>query len=101
VELITVFLLLFQPLFVSAQFSDPSPLPEIRKQRIANLLPSALFAAKVDAWLVICRENNNDPLASHVGCENAGQTVFNDGCLLYASDLWSIRSQPTCLPKHF
>ncbi|MBT3448528.1 MAG: aminopeptidase P family protein [Bacteroidetes Order II. Incertae sedis bacterium] len=27
---------------------------------------------EMDAWMVICRENNNDPLASHVGCENAG-----------------------------
>jgi Xaa-Pro aminopeptidase len=25
--------------------------------------------------LVVCRENNNDPLADHVGCENAGQTA--------------------------
>ena len=55
-------------------FSD-SPWPEIRKKRISTLLPQALKAAKVDAWLVICRENNNDPLASHVGCENAGQTA--------------------------
>ncbi|MDC2889518.1 hypothetical protein [Psychrosphaera algicola] len=23
-------------------------------------------------WLVLCRENNNDPLADHIGCENAG-----------------------------
>jgi Xaa-Pro aminopeptidase len=59
----------------SAQFSDPSPWPEIRKNRIETLLPAALKAAKVDAWLVICRENNNDPLADHVGCENAGQTA--------------------------
>ncbi|MFT5541867.1 MAG: Xaa-Pro dipeptidase [Glaciecola sp.] len=28
---------------------------------------------EVDAWLIIFRENNNDPLAKHVGCENAGQ----------------------------
>jgi Xaa-Pro aminopeptidase len=26
----------------------------------------------VDAWIIICRENNNDPMARHVGCENAG-----------------------------
>ena len=24
----------------------------------------------------MCRENNNDPLADHIGCENAGQTAF-------------------------
>jgi Xaa-Pro aminopeptidase len=29
----------------------------------------------IDAWLIICRENANDPLAKHVGCENAGQTA--------------------------
>ena len=52
-----------------------SPWPEIRKQRIAQLLPNALKAAGVDAWLVICRENNNDPLADHIGCENAGGTA--------------------------
>ncbi len=49
-----------------------NPWPEIRKQRIAKLLPNALKAAEVDVWLTICRENNNDPLADHVGCENAG-----------------------------
>ncbi|MFY0522934.1 M24 family metallopeptidase [Archangium gephyra] len=33
--------------------------------------------AKVDAWVVICRENDNDPLAKHVGCENTGaQAAF-------------------------
>lgn len=56
-------------------FKGPSPWPEIRKQRIAELLPSAMQRANVDAWLVVCRENNNDPLADHVGCENAGQTA--------------------------
>ncbi|WP_342804929.1 M24 family metallopeptidase [Alteromonas sp. M12] len=74
-KLISVLLVIFLPFMASAQFSDPSPWPEIRKQRIATLLPSALTKAKVDAWLVICRENNNDPLADHVGCENAGQTA--------------------------
>jgi len=61
-----------------------SPWPEIRKQRINKLLPNALKAAKVDAWLIVCRENNNDPLADHVGCENAGSPAaylfyFNKG----------------------
>ena len=45
---------------------------EIRAERIARLLPEALDRAGVDAWLVLCRENDNDPLARHVGCENAG-----------------------------
>ncbi len=72
---LSLLLLLAFPIVASAQFSGPSPWPEIRKKRIATLLPSALKEAKVDAWLVICRENNNDPLAEHVGCENAGQTA--------------------------
>lgn len=32
--------------------------------------------AEVDAWMVICRENNNDPMALHIGGENAGGTSF-------------------------
>jgi Xaa-Pro aminopeptidase len=32
-------------------------------------------AAGVDVWLVICRENNNDPIADHIGGENAGGTA--------------------------
>lgn len=59
-----------------------NPWPEIRKKRIQTLLPKALEAAKVDSWLVICRENNNDPLADHIGGENAGGTAaflfYND-----------------------
>jgi Xaa-Pro dipeptidase len=31
--------------------------------------------AAVDAWIVIARENNNDPLAMHIGAENAGGTA--------------------------
>lgn len=59
-----------------------NPWPEIRKKRINKLLPNALRAANVDAWMVICRENNNDPLADHIGGENAGGTAaflfYND-----------------------
>ena len=54
---------------------DKNPWPEIRKQRIQQLLPSAMQRSEVDAWVVICRENNNDPLAEHVGGENAGGTA--------------------------
>ncbi len=36
------------------------------------MLPVAMQRANVDAWLVIVRENANDPLALHVGGENAG-----------------------------
>jgi Xaa-Pro dipeptidase len=39
--------------------------------------------AGVDAWVVICRENNNDPLAMHVGGENAGGTA---AILFFLSD---------------
>lgn len=53
----------------------PSPWPEIRIERINTLLPQAMEAADVDAWLVICRENANDPMADHVGGENAGGTA--------------------------
>lgn len=49
--------------------------PEIRTKRIATLLPEALRATGTDLWLIVCRENNNDPLADHVGCENAGGTA--------------------------
>ena len=56
---------------------DPAdnPWPEIRLERIAKLLPAAMQRAEVDAWVIICRENDNDPLAAHVGCENAGGTA--------------------------
>lgn len=59
-----------------------NPWPEIRTQRINELLPEALRAAGVECWLVICRENNNDPIADHIGGENAGGTAvflfYND-----------------------
>lgn len=71
IKSISVLLVLLFPLFVNAQFSEARPWPEVRKQRSATLLPSALKKANVDAWLVVCRENNNVPLADRVGCENA------------------------------
>ncbi|MCA0132178.1 hypothetical protein [Winogradskyella alexanderae] len=52
-----------------------NPWPEIRTQRINQLLPPALKSAGVDCWLVICRENNNYPIADHIGGENAGGTA--------------------------
>lgn len=65
-----------------SSFWGENPWPEIRKKRINTLLPEALKAAEVDAWLVICRENNNDPIADHIGGENAGGTAaflfYND-----------------------
>jgi Xaa-Pro aminopeptidase len=53
-------------------FTGPSPWPAIRKERIATLLGPAMRAAEVGAWVVLLRENANDPLAAHVGGENAG-----------------------------
>ena len=52
-----------------------NPWPEIRKARINTLLPNAMQAAGVDCWIVVCRENNNDPIADHIGGENAGGTA--------------------------
>lgn len=66
---------LFISLSATASFENDNPWPEIRKKRIETLLPNALNASGVDAWLTLCRENNNDPLAEHVGCENAGSTA--------------------------
>jgi Xaa-Pro dipeptidase len=47
----------------------------VRRARIQQLLPPAMARANVDAWVVVCRENDNDPLAAHVGGENAGGTM--------------------------
>lgn len=55
-----------------SEFTGPSPWPEIRRERITRLLPQAMREADVDAWVVFVRENANDPLALHVGGENAG-----------------------------
>ncbi len=76
-RLCLIFCLALAPLLASAEINPkaPSPWPEVRKQRIAQLLPQAMEAAGVDAWLLLCRENNNDPLADHVGGENAGSTA--------------------------
>lgn len=52
-------------------FDESNPWPDIRQEKIQILLPSAMQRANVDTWAVICRSNNNDPLARHVGCENA------------------------------
>lgn len=57
---------------IPGPFDGPSPWPAIRRERIARLLPAAMRAAAVDAWVVLLRENANDPLALHVGGENAG-----------------------------
>ena len=48
------------------------PWPAIRAERIATLLPAAMDDAGLQAWLTICRENNNDPMARHIVLNNAG-----------------------------
>lgn len=57
----------------SPPFPDDAELwPSIRAERIATLLGPAMARAGVDAWIVLARENANDPIAAHVGAENAG-----------------------------
>ncbi len=53
-------------------FTGPNPWPAIRKERIARLLPAAMRETNIDAWVSLFRENANDPLALHLGGENAG-----------------------------
>ena len=67
---------------IPVEYWGENPWPEIRKKRINKLLPNALQEAKVDCWLVLCRENNNDPLADHIGGENAG----GDAVFLFYND---------------
>ncbi len=52
-----------------------NPWLSIREERIRTLLGPAMVRAGVDAWLLVLRENHNDPLAHHVGGENAGGTA--------------------------
>lgn len=54
---------------------EVSPWSDVRKKRVAELLPTAMDMTKISNWLIVCRENDNDPLAIHVGCENAGGTA--------------------------
>ncbi len=60
---------------VSNPFAGSSPWPDIRAERIRTLLPEALSRNGIDVWLVVCRENSNDPLADFIGGENAGGTA--------------------------
>jgi Xaa-Pro aminopeptidase len=52
-------------------FAGENPWPDIRQERLKTLLPQAMERSGTDAWAVLCRSNNNDPLARHIGCENA------------------------------
>lgn len=53
-------------------FKGESPWPDIRAKRIRELLPQAMKSTTAEAWLIVCRENNNDPISEHIGGENAG-----------------------------
>lgn len=77
---------------------DPTPLPfpenaalwpSIRAERIRTLLGPAMARADVDAWVVLGRENANDPIAAHVGAENAGGLA---AFLFFAGDDGSLES---------
>jgi Xaa-Pro dipeptidase len=57
---------------LATELREGDPWPAIRDERIRALLPGAMDAAGVDAWVVFCRENANEPLAIHVGGEAAG-----------------------------
>ena len=77
-----------------------NPWPEIRKQRITQLLPAAMEATDLDAWLVICRENDNDPMADHIGGENAGGTaVFYSDSEGFHSVVFSPVGEATALDE--
>ncbi|HKK93968.1 MAG TPA: M24 family metallopeptidase [Longimicrobiales bacterium] len=51
---------------------DPDLWPSVREERIQTLLGPAMARAGVDSWVVFARENANDPIAAHIGAENAG-----------------------------
>jgi Xaa-Pro aminopeptidase len=73
--LLSALLLLTSLPALAAEPSSQPAWPRVRKARIQKLLPEAMSRANVDAWVVLCRENDNDPLAAHIGCENAGATA--------------------------
>lgn len=52
--------------------ADPGLWPSIRQERIRTLLGPAMARAEIESWIVLARENANDPIAAHVGAENAG-----------------------------
>ncbi|MFM9012873.1 MAG: alpha/beta hydrolase family protein, partial [Gemmatimonadota bacterium] len=56
----------------AGDFTGPNPWPAIRKERVVRLLPAAMRETNIDAWVSLFRENANDPLALHLGGENAG-----------------------------
>ena len=83
-------------------FTEPSPWLEIRRKRIATLLPTMMDKTQLKHWLIVCRENNNDPIATHVGCENAGGTavvLFSRTASGVTSRIFSPVSESTALKE--
>lgn len=82
---------------------DPTLWPSIREERIATLLGPAMQRAGVDAWVVLGRENANDPIAAHVGAENAGGLAaflfFADGAGGISSLAISPETEATALSE--
>src|SRR6056297_1657700 len=68
---------------------DPDLWPSIREERIRTLLGPAMARAGVDSWVVFARENANDPIAAHIGAENAGGLA---AFLFFAESDGSLRS---------
>ena len=68
---------------------NPDLWPSIRQERIHTLLGPAMARAGVDAWLVLARENANDPIAAHIGAENAGGLA---AFLFFADDQGNLES---------
>jgi len=68
---------------------NPDLWPSIRQERIQTLLGPAMARAGVDAWLVLARENANDPIAAHIGAENAGGLA---AFLFFADDQGNLES---------
>ena len=83
-------------------FTGPSPWLDIRKKRITTLLPNLMDKTRLKHWLIVCRENNNDPIAAHVGCENAGGTavvLFSRTTSGVTSRIFSPVSESTALKE--
>jgi hypothetical protein len=87
VILLSVFLLSCQQEKQTVTISEADLAARKKAKKIRNninkLLPKAMEKANVDAWLVLCRGIDNDPLADQIGGENVVETTafifFHDG----------------------
>lgn len=78
----------------AAQDAAADPWPAVREARIRELLPQAMTRTGIDAWVVVCRENDNDPLALHVGGESVGSSVG----ILFLRQAGTVESVALSLP---